>query len=182
MRNFILTLIVLTAILICGCQIAQPRQGVIPQTQKELLFQSVQKTNWLVTVSIIGIGLSIFSFINGGKDAMAAAVACFVVLTMSLAVARFATVMAVVGTIISLGLSGYTIFIKNRAIKEIVKNVQGFKDTWNRNDGVGAEIGNDAVSRERIRMVNRLKGALSTQSKTTKDIVTAVKKELAGNK
>ena len=170
MKNFLLTLIVLMAVLICGCQIAQPRQDLIPQTQKELLFQSVQKTNWLVTVSIIGIGLSIFSFINGGKNAMAAAVACFVVLTMSLAVARFATVMAIVGTVISLGLSGYTVFIKNRAIKEIVKNVQAFKDTW------GITAGNGAST------ADRLKDYLSDQSKTTQDIVASVKKKLAGDK
>ena len=140
-----------------GCVALRPiqtTQELIPQTQKEAFFQAVQKTNWLVTVSIIGISISIFAFINGNRGAMAAAVACFVCLSISLAVARYATFIALVGTGVSLVLSGYTIFIKNKALREIVKEIQEFKEdvpVWS------------------------IKDYLNKQSKTTKEIVKKIK-------
>ncbi len=152
------------AVLLQGCTVFQhkPTVEVIPQTQKELLYKSVMKTNWLVTAAILGIGLSAFSFMNGGKYAMASAAACFIVLTMSLAVARYATVMAIGGTVVSFGLSIYTIFVKNRAIKEIVGNIQHLK-------------------RETpLTYVGEVKEFLNNQSNTTKEIVASVKKKIGG--
>lgn len=149
-------IIIVSSCMISGCTIAspQPKYEMIPETQKEVFFQAIQKTNWLVTVSIIGIAISVFAFLNGNKNAMTAAVACFVCLSMSLAVARYATIMAIGGTVISFGLSVYTVFVKNRALKEIVNGVQKFKEgepVWS------------------------IKDYLNKQSKTTKEIVKKIK-------
>ena len=152
-------IIIMACVMISGCRIAspQPNNQMIPETQKEAFFQAVQKTNWLVTVSIVGIAISVFAFLNGNKGAMAAAVACFVCLSISLAVARYATVIAIGGTIISLGLSAYTIFVKNRALKEIVTDIQEFK--------------NDVP-------VWSIKDYLSKQADTTKSIVKKIKEKI----
>ena len=88
---------------------------------------------------------------------MTAAVACFVCLSMSLAVARYAIVMAVGGTVISFGLSIYTVFVKNRALKEVVTGVQKFKKEM---------------------PVWSIKNYLKEQSKTTKDLVKNIKGKL----
>ena len=164
MKNLIVAALIVMMgfmVFICSCSVFPRRTApeFIPKTQKELLYRSVMQTHLLLTAAIIGIGLSMFSFINGGKHAMAAAVACFIVLTMSLAVARFATVMAIVGTLVSFGLSVYTVFVKNRAIKEVVKNVQDYKNAHPK----GIEL-------------SGFKNYLSDQSETTKAIVNSITK------
>ena len=108
-----------------GCATPQP---IIPdldptQTLTKVVFQ----TNWIATVSIVGIAISAFTFLNGNKTGIAGMVACFVALTMTLAVARYAQWLAIGGLVGSVGLMVYSIFTKDRALKEVVQGGQKFK-------------------------------------------------------
>jgi len=77
----------------------------------------------------VGIAASVFAFLNGNKLGLAGVAACCVSLFMALAVARFATWMAVCGLIGSVAASAVSILIKNTALKEIIKGVQNYRHT-----------------------------------------------------
>jgi len=91
------------------------------------LWDAVKNSNWLVTISIVGIAASIFAYLNGSKIGLAGVAACCVSLFMALAVARFATWMAVCGLIGSVLASIVSILIKNTALKEIIGGVQKYR-------------------------------------------------------
>ena len=113
-----------------GCATPQP---VIPdldptQTLTKVVFQ----TNWIATASIVGIAISAFTFLNGNKTGIAGMVACFISLTMTLAVARYAQWLALGGLIGSVGLMVYSIWTKDRALKEVVQGGQEYKEGYNK--------------------------------------------------
>ena len=134
---FLLGLVVLTSM--SGCKYAervanavfnvQPEQNdtIIP-TPTGQLWQAVKKSDWLVTFSILGIAAGVFAFLNGSKMGIPAIASCCVSLFMALAVARFATYMAVCGMIGSCAAVGISVLVKNRALKEIIFGVQNIKN------------------------------------------------------
>ncbi len=125
-------------------------------TPKQIVYETVKKTDWLITVSIIGIALSVYAFFAGGRNSLPAIAACGVCLTLSLTVKAFGWYLAIVGLVMA-GLTAiYYIFIKTKALKEIVKNIQQYKDDENL----------------------LIRAALADQSKTTKQIVKDIKENL----
>ena len=119
---FLILIIYLTVIMILvGCATTPINPDITPtQTLTKVVF----KTNWIATASIIGIAVSAFAFLNGSKSGIAGMVACFIALTMTLAVARYAQWLALGGLVGSVGLMVYSIFIKDRALKEVVQTVE----------------------------------------------------------
>ena len=116
--------------LMAGCTVFQrpPVPSVLtPESGPETLYQMVQKTDWLVTASILAAGLGVFAFLNGSGAGLKLVTAALVVLSMTLAVARFSVTIAVLAVVAAIALLGYTIWIKSTAIKEIVRGVQGVK-------------------------------------------------------
>jgi len=161
MKSIILCAVLLAVLMLSGCavpvQVAE--QPAIAETAAEALMIAVQKTNWLVTISILGIAASAVAMFNGNKNAIPIAVGCFVSLILALMVARFAFVLALSGLAVSVVLVGYTVYIKNRAMKEIVGGVQLFKE----GDGGAA---------------HDLRAYLHVQSPSTKTIVREVREKL----
>lgn len=121
----IAVIVVSILVVLSGCA-STPIIEVPPPTQ--VLYETVLKTNWLATAAIIGIAISAFTFLNGNKAGIAGMVACFIALTMTLAVARYAQWLAIGGLTGSIGLMIYSIFVKDRALEEIVKGGQEVKD------------------------------------------------------
>ena len=101
----------------------------------------------------------VFAFLNGQKIGIPLVIACFVGLSMRLAVVRFGFAIGLCGTIGSIGLLVYTIMVKDKAIKEIISGVQGHRN----------------VSIEHGDLDNNLR---IHQSKSTKKLVKKVKKGL----
>jgi len=162
MKKSVIVLLMCIAIqFLSGCALCpQPvEETIIPTTSQEALMIAVQKTNWLVTISILGIAASAVALFNGSKNAIPIAVGCFVALTLSLMVARFAYVLALGGTVVSVALSVYGIYVKSKAIKEIVAGVQKYKN-------------------ERMTDGPTLRERLAKQSPSTKTIVKEVKAKL----
>jgi hypothetical protein len=117
MKTVLLILLVLVAMLLTtGCHLLQPKVVYTPDTVETV----ITKTNWLVTVAIIGIALSVVAFINGSRFAIPAFVGCCVALGVTLAVIKYAAVIALGSMVLAGGVCVYTIFVKTRAIKELV--------------------------------------------------------------
>lgn len=153
-----------------GCSILdvfkpnQPSENIIPLPGNQM-WNAVKKSNWLVTISIIGIAAGTFAFLNGSKIGLPAIISCCVSLFMSLAVARFATWMAICGLIGSLVVCGASILLKNRAVTEIIKNVQAIKQI---------------AKKDNVDLVfqNKMKEELLIQSKPTQKLVQQIKNNL----
>jgi len=135
-------------------------------TPTEQLWQTVKKSNWLVTFSIPIIALGVVAIFNGvGKLGISVIIFGCVNLFMSLATSRFALIMAVFGLIGSIAVVAVSILVKNKALKEIICGVQTIKQTA-KNDNV------DLVFQDKI------KETLSKQVKSTQKLVTKVKTTL----
>lgn len=115
------------ACILSGCQLLNQRPDPIPENHTELLLRVAEKTNWMVTLSILGIAGCTFAFLNGNKWGLTGIVACIIILSMSLMVIRYATWLAIGGLIGSIGLVVWSIFIKNKALQQIIQGVQKFR-------------------------------------------------------
>jgi len=156
-------------VLISGCKSIpmwnnKPIQTNPSSTPTDQLWDAVKKSNWLITFSILGIATGFFAFLNGSKMGLPAIGASCISLFMALAVARFATWMAICGLIGSCAAVGISILVKNKAFKDIICNVEKIKD-------IAKENGN-TVSQPMI------KAALTDQSKSTRKLVQKVKSNL----
>ena len=87
MRVFIEVILILTllgVLVFCsGCSVFQKKPTEIPTlTPRQQLTKTLESTNWLVTISIIGIGAAFFAFLNGSSKGLQAMATCFVVLSV----------------------------------------------------------------------------------------------------
>ena len=129
----ILFLIILMSPL-SGCSILRPATSIDPiKPGTELLVKTVLKTNWLMTVAIIGVGAGFFSFLNGNGKGLKIMSACFVVLSLVLAISQYAAWIAGIAMAGAVGLMIYTTVTRNRALTEIVKGGEEFRRDVNEN-------------------------------------------------
>lgn len=170
-------LVTLLSFALCsGCRIVQPvldfvfkppassSEPTSPTSPEGRLLDAVKGVNWLVTLSVLGIAAGVFALLNGSKIGIPVIVSCAVALFMSLAVARYATWMAIFGLVGSVLVVAVSILAKNKALKEIVSNVQVIKKVATSNGNV--------VSQEEIEKT------LKNQAKSTQKLVAKIKKSL----
>ena len=150
-----------------GCSLLPTSGGstitTVP-TAAQQLFKAAKNSNWLVTLSILGIAAGAFAFLNGSKIGLPCIGASCISLFMALAVARFSTWMAVFGLIGSLASVGISVLVKNRAVKEIVAGSQIFKEGTEHFDLDLSNIFNDCQK--------------NAQTKSTQKLVQSVKSKL----
>ncbi len=117
--------------LLSGCSLLPTSGGSIitgpVPTPIQQLYKAAKNSNWLVTISILGVAAGAFAFLNGSKMGLPCIGASCISLFMALAVARFSMWMAVFGLIGSLASVCISVLVKNRAVKEIVVGVQEYK-------------------------------------------------------
>lgn len=172
MRNFILFLLLSVMVIsLFGCfslfsrKLKSDTEITVPPTPGVQLWQAARSSNWLVTLSILGIAGGVFAIANGsGKLGSATAAGSSVSLFLALAVARYAAWMAVMGLIASIAAVLFSILVRRRALVEIIKGVQNFKSA-ERLDPEGNQT-------------QLLRNRLKEQSNTTKKIVGNIKNEL----
>ena len=153
-----------------GCSLFQmsPADKIasLPETPKQQLFQTIAKTNWLFTLSVVGVGAGFFAFLNGSSKGLQFMAACFVVISLIIGLTRYSATIAVISMIGTVCLMIYSMAVKNKAVREIVEGVQDV-----RNMPLNGTVYNE--------LADRMDGVLDeAQSKTTKAIVKAVKDKL----
>ncbi len=134
-----------------GCQTFRPRPPII-DNPRDALIQTVIKTDWITTIALLGMAVAVAAMVNGSRTAFPAFAGCGFALWSNLTVIRYAGVMAWFGLAASVLIFVYVVFVKNRALKEIVAGVENFK-----NHG------------------GTLIGCLNDQKVTTKKIVSGIK-------
>jgi len=163
----IITLVFIGLLCYSGCQFSPSApHNPLPPLPQQHLWTAISGTNWLVTISILGVAVGFFAFLNGSKMGLPFIGACGVALFMSLAVIRFATWIAVLGLLGSVAAIVLSIVVKKKALREIiigVENVKRFK--FNSNEKAS---------------VNRLMG--EPQSKITEKVVQDIKSTLKAKK
>jgi len=136
-------------------------------TPAATLYKTIWKTNWVTTLAIPIIALGAVAMFNGAaKLGMSAIIFGSVNLFMALATARFAFWMAVFGLIGSTAAVLMSVLIKNKALKDVVSNVQEIK----------ASAANGGTKEE---IVKDIKEVLCGQAKTTQKLVRRIKNKLA---
>lgn len=124
----------LMSIFLSGCTVSVGQRNneepVITEapTPVTQLWQAAKKSNWLVTISVLGIAGGVFALANGaGKLGTATIASASVSLFMALAVSRFALWMAVFGLIGAVAAVGFSILVRRKALIEIIKGVQKYR-------------------------------------------------------
>jgi len=165
---FYITLAILAALLFLGfftsgCALLQRRDtSTVAPSPGVRLWETVKKSNWLVSLAIPIVALGAVAVFNGSsKLGFSAIIFGCVNLFMALATARFALWMAIFGLIGSGLAVAVSILSKNKALIEIIKGVQIFKNN---------ELEPDSV--------RHLKGELGRQSSSTQKIVQEIKTDL----
>jgi len=147
-----------------GCSILQrtPNPTYIPPT---IITKTIQSTDWLTSVFLISIVLSIFIGLNNLKIGWLAAIAGVTGLVLKMGITNtWLWVVAGVFCCVVFGVLVFTIIVRNKALKEIIKGVQEFKD--------------DCIKMKLNNTTDTLKEYLSAQSDSTKNIVKQVKETL----
>jgi len=128
----IVAIVLLILLLIGGC--CQAYKAKIVELTQQLEDASsnpgtkvMYKQDWLVTLSVIGIGLSVFAFLQGHLWGVKAIAALLVVLSTVFMCARFAAWMAVITLVGAVGVAGWAIWVNRRALKEIIAGGERFK-------------------------------------------------------
>ena len=164
--------VIITAILILigivlltgGCSLFQmsgaDKIAALPETPQQQLFQTLAKTNWLFTLSVLGMGAGFFAFLNGSSRGLQFMAACFVVISVIIGITKYSAVIAVIAMIGAVCLMIYSTLVKGKALREVIQGVQRIREEPTTDNFV----------------VNS--NLIATQSKTTKAIVKAVKGKL----
>ncbi len=116
-------------LLLSGCALFQKTPEIISLTSGQQLAKTLSQTHWLVTFSILGAGAGFFAFLNGYGKGLKILAACLLVASLTLMISWYGRWLATIGIVGSIGLLGYTIFTKTRALKQIVEGVDFFKNT-----------------------------------------------------
>ena len=158
-----------------GCRIIKPiadfifapanTTNITPNVESPArqLLNAAKKANWVNTLAIPIIALGAVSIFNGAfKLGMSAIIFGVVNLFMALATARFAFIMALFGLVGSTAAVVLSILIKNKALKEIITNVQDIKKT-------AKDANVDPTFQDKIKAV------LSKQASSTKELISKVK-------
>lgn len=154
----IFIILVTLAMILIGCT-ERPPLDRIPLTPTENILKAMQDTNWLITIGILGIGLSVFAMFQGWKQAVPTMLGFIAVLVLALTVARYGIVIGFGGLVLLFGYICYHLFVRGRALKEIIENVENVKDTFRGNANTRVQITSE----------------LRRQSPSTTKIVSAIK-------
>jgi len=156
-----LAVLLISGIFIPGCAVLQRRDTltVAPKPAVQL-WQTVKKSNWLVTLAIPIIALGVVAMFNGAaKLGMSAVIFGCVNLFMALATARFALWMSVFGLIGSVAAVAMSILARKRALIEIIKGVQIYRDKTIEHDALDFDL-NSRQSKSTKKIVKKIKGEI----------------------
>ena len=168
MIRFLQILLISCMLFLSGCAMFQSKSqesnlAKLPKTPTQQMFQTIAKTNWMFTLSIFGVGAGFFAFLNGSSKGLQLSAACLVVISLIIGLTRYSAIIAGISMVGTVGLLGYSMWVRKKAMTEVVQSVEDVKE-------------NPAVKDER-----GITSILSqAQSKATEAIVKVIKTKLRG--
>lgn len=129
----------LLVVMMSGCHQPVASQPVNPPSATMQLYNSVKSSNWLVTISILGIAISAAALINGSKAAYGPLIGSGIALVTTLMVARYSSVLAFVGLGMAVVVFAYSVWRNWRSFREVVRSVEVVKPELMAGDRVAAE-------------------------------------------
>ncbi len=102
-------------ILLSGCSLfhaGKPPIAELPTTGSEKLMQTTTGTGLLFILGAIGLAIGVASVFNGSKSAVAWCIASLVLIGVSLAVAKYGTLIALLCLVGSIGWFVWSVFLK----------------------------------------------------------------------
>ena len=162
----LLLLLLILIVMTSGCALFQGQSDSLPDPGSDLVSKIIVQNNWLLTISILGVGAGFFAFLNGNSKGLSIMATCFVVMSIVLMLAKFAIWLAIFATICSFGLLAYTILTRKRALKEIIETVEKTREDLSEdmdNHLFGNEESNGYVKNliqhpATIKLVKKIKG------------------------
>ncbi len=148
-------LLLIATFLIIGCQSESVvlTKPITPEVQTV-----IKNLSWIQMILIIGIVSSIFACFNGAaKIGIPLLISSLVGYGLTSAMLFYAKIIALTSLVGGVGLCGYMIFLKHRALKEIIAGVENVR-RW--------------VGDEKVNVDNTL---ANKQSSTTEKIVEKIK-------
>jgi len=158
-----LTIFIISIVtMLTSCNSLGYRPPVNNADTSSIIRETIYKTDWLTSMFLLSIVLSIFVGLNGVKAGWLGAIAAYCGLLLKMAISNtWLWVAAGIFFLVMAGVAVFTVFIKNKALKEIISNIQIFKDKFPK------ELA-----------THLLKEELNEQSSTTKKLVKKVKEKL----
>jgi hypothetical protein len=181
--------LIITLLFLSGCQWFAKKEiqsaveiSKLTPTQQSTVYitKTLSQTNWLITICLLGVGLGFFAFLSGNGMGLKIMASCAVVICGALILASAAAwivvatkwiiLLAVISAAVALIALGYAIFIKGKALKEIVAGVEKIKDT------IGLDI---TIGREQLLEGGLINNVLANnQSPSTQAVVASIKESL----
>ena len=131
------------------------------------MYKTVAKQDWLVTLSIIGIGISVFAFLSGQLWGIKAIAALWCVLSLVFMLQRFAVWLAAISLAGAVVIMIFVIWQNRKVLTEIITGGEKFK-----------EIVSPAYAEAAIPQFNQAHDA--AQSPATKKVVDAIQTKING--
>lgn len=128
---FAVIIVAVMMLLLSGCQAHAVTTTIdkIPASAWESTMNAVAKTNWFGTFCLLSFFGGVVAIgLDQRKIGGAVIIAAISTLCLGLAVHRFPTWLAIIGFASSIIAVGYSILIKNKALVEIIRGVQNYRD------------------------------------------------------
>ena len=166
MRSFLITLLLSVILFLSGCAMLQPKTAGsklanLPTTGTQAMFQTLKGNNWLFTLSFIGVGAGFFAFLNGSSKGLQFMAACLLVLSLVIGVTKYSAIIAAITMIGTVALLGYSIWIRKKAIKEVVLGVQDIREDVTTDNSTIDSALNLAQSKTTKSIVKKIKATLN---------------------
>lgn len=153
-------IVIVMMLLLSGCQThaVSTTLDKTPSSGWESTMNAVAKTNWFGTFCLLSFFGGVVAIgLDQRKIGGAVIIAAISTLCLGLAVHRFPTWLAIIGFASSVIAVGYSILIKNKALIEIVKGVQNYRNLSSNRKTIDIYLNNPAQSKSTKKIVAKIK-------------------------
>lgn len=155
-RNFwaimiaVIVIAIFTVFILSGC-VSTDSVPVVITTPTQKMLDVVAKTDWFGTFCLLSFFGGIVAIgLDQRKIGGAIVIAAIATICLGLAIHRFPLWLAIIGFTGSIIGAGYSILIKNKALIQIIKGVQNYKNIIDSDVRIGKNLSIQSDSTKRI--------------------------------
>ena len=159
-----IALICFIIIILPGCAALTPAPDIIttPTSGFESVMKVVAKSNWVVTFCLLAFFSGVVTTaMDAKKIGISIIIASIMTLFLGLAVHRFPTWMAAIGFIGSAGTCVMVVLKRKKALVEIIKGVENFRDSVGKQEYLDSELRSEQSSSTK-KIVKNIKAKICT--------------------